>query len=194
MRLFKKAIALIIILLVVLYILASLFLRGPPSPLAREKVVDSYIVELITEKNIIAGKPITFGYYFEDLNNTEVEDIYYSPAGLEIRKDSSVINATGGEFVARLNLSNKNKLSSGINYMFNEAGLYKIKTSFNVKNYTIVTDFFVEVKSKERYEEERLKGALFSVISFIIIIVFCIYLYEKLEIKRNKKEKKNEKN
>ena len=192
MQLFKKAIALLILLLFILYFLVSPFISQKPKfDLSREKAFGNYRVTFIISKQPLVGQTFFFGYYLEDLNNTELTDARYSRLqGIEIRKDSRLIASSG--LSPELNLPKDTKPDFGIKYEFNETGIFNITSRFDYSGQTLSPSFLLEVKTKQQYDEERLKGAIIVVFSFIAIAFFLIYLYEKLEkTDKNSRTKEN---
>ena len=195
MQRFRKAIAILILILFVVHFVISIALpKDNQSKLIKEKTFGDYIVTFIVgtsphTKQPLVGNKVFFGYDFEDLNGGEVRDIYYLPGKeFEIRKDDKVIN---GDDDFKKYFENKKRTPDKVAvYTFNALGVYKITSQFEHNGKIIATEFFVEVKTKEKYEEERVKGTLVIVFSFILVVIFAIYLYEKLEKPEKKKAKK----
>lgn len=182
MRRFQKAIAVVLIALFLLYAAASAFIKKEGGQdLSREKSFDSYRVSLITGGPALTGQETLLGYYFEDANGTEIPDVYYVPGKeLQIRRDNILTNDSG-DFSKIFSLHKRNRPSLGIGYRFNESGVYTITSEFEHKNKTIITDFLIQVKTREKYYEEQIKGESIIIIMFIILVLLGIYVYEKLE-------------
>jgi len=192
MQRFKKAIALLILIFFIVYSAIAIFIKKDDL-LAREKRFDGGVVTFVmvdkyplweNKYPILAGREVVFGYYFEYLNGTEMSDVYYKLGNaIEIKKDENTTSKPS-DFAKYFKKSRD--INKEINYVFNESGQYKIISQFEHKNNTITTEFLVEVKTKDKYDEERLKGSLVTVGSFILVAIFAIYLYEKLEKPKSK--------
>ena len=170
MRRFKKALALIVIILVVMYFFVYLITKDAGFPGAREKRYDNFRIDFIVDKQPVTGQQVNFGYHLELMNESEIKSMQFIKS-VNILKDGSLINV----------LPPPLKMTKGIQTRFNQSGEYHIITSFISDNVVIDTDFIIDVKSKKEYEEDKVKGALFTVIGFVLVTVFFIYLYEKLE-------------
>lgn len=182
MQRFKKAVAVLLLALFMLYSATSTFIKKEGGiDLSREKTFNSYKVSFITNKAPIVGQQILLGYYFEDANKSEISGVYYLPGKeILIKKDNILINDSN-DFAGYFSAHKKNKPSRGIGYIFNESGIYTITSEFEYKNKTLITDFSVDVKTKEKYYEQQIKGEGIAVVTFILIVLIAIYLYEKLE-------------
>ncbi len=192
MRLFKKALAFMILVVYLLYLLLSPFVKNVGPDLSRNKEYDGYLVSMVMPKQAIAGENTSFGYFFEeDKNKTEAKGVYYAPTKeIEIYKDGKL--TANSSYFGYLNQRALNKPSLEMKYLFKEPGIYEIRSYFIAGNKTINSDFLVEVKTKEKYEQDRLRGALLLIVVFVIIAVILIYIYEKME--RPKKKEKGETN
>jgi len=189
---FRKAIAILIVILFIIQFVISAFIpRNKESTVIREKRFGDYVVTFIVgtssspTKQPIVGSKVFFGYDFETLKREGVEEVYYlSGKEFEIKKDDKIIN-NNEDF--KKYFENKKRVPNTIaGYIFSEPGTYKIISNFEHNGKIITTEFFVEVKTKEKYEEESVKGTLITIFSFIMVVIFAIYLYEKLEEPKKK--------
>ena len=105
---------------------------------------------------------------------------------MAVYKDNILINSS--ESLGQFSKKKPIRPTLAIFYMFNQTGVYTLTSHFTHNNLTIVSDFAVKVKTGSQYQEEKLKGALITVFSFLLVAVFGIYLYEKLEKPRKNKK------
>ena len=186
MQRFKKAIALLFLIFFIVYSAVSVFIKKY-DPLVREKIFDDYNVNLIIDKEPIVNETMNFGYYFEYLNKTEAKDMFYN-FGEEIEiKSNNITVSNPKDFVAYFKRKPKNDITKTLGYSFKEPGLHTVISRFEQYNKTITTEFLINVKTKQEVEEQKIKGSLITVISFLLVAIFAIYLYEKLEKPRSKK-------